>query len=207
LGGSRRIRRIHGFVAADIDLEVLVDGERTLKVDHAGGSDYAAATIIVRPDSVISFRAPGLSIDRRAPQIVDGAAEKLDVRVGTDSRANILITAEQRRGAMGTPDDVPGLIEVLTEGARHSARAWAATRLGAIGDHRAVAPLMAVVDSVQPDQDFSSEWVQSQAAEALAELGDPTAASVIQRALDRLPNRDHYAHLFEAALRDLSAVR
>jgi hypothetical protein len=197
---------VSAFVAADVDLNVLIDGELALRVDHAHGFDYASATIVVRPDSVITFQAPGFSIDRRASQIVDGDTKNLKVRVGTDTRANIPITTEQRRAAMGTPDDVPGLIEVLTRGANHSARAWAATRLGAIGDRRAVAPLMAVVDGVRPDQDLTSEWVQSQAAQALAALGDPVGAPAIQRALDKLPNRDHYAYLFEAALRDLPAA-
>jgi hypothetical protein len=197
---------VSAFVAADIDLDILVDGELTLQLDHSRGFDYVAATIVVRPDSVITFRAPGLSINRRASQIIDGVEKKLEVRVGSDTRANIPITKEQRRAAMGTPDDVPGLIAVLTQDARYSARVWAATRLGAIGDRRAVAPLMSVVESVRPVQDQYSEWVQSQAALALAELGDPAGVPAIQRALDQLPNRDHYAYLFEAALRDLSAV-
>jgi hypothetical protein len=196
---------VSAHVAADIDLDVLVDGQLALRLDHSRGFGYADATIVVRPDSVITFRAPGLSIDRRASQIVD-AEKKLKVEVGTSTQANIPITKEQRRAAMGSPDDVPGLIEVLAHGAHYSARAWAATRLGAIGDRRAAAPLIAVVASVRPDQDESLEWVQAQAALALAELGDPSGAPVIQRALDQLPKRDHYAHLFKAALRDLSAV-
>lgn len=196
---------VSAYVAADIDLDVLIDGELALRLDHSRGLDYAAATIIVRPDSVITFQAPGLSIDRRASQIVDGE-KKLKVRVGTDTQANIRITKEQRRATMGTPDDVPSLIEVLTHGAQYSARAWAATRLGAIGDRRATAPLIAVVGSVRPDQDRSIQWVQAQAALALAELGDPSDAPAIQRALDQLPNRKLHANLFEAALRDLSAV-
>jgi hypothetical protein len=196
---------VSAYVAADIDLDVLVDGVETLRVDHSGGFDYAAATIVVRPTSVITFRAPGLRIERRASQIVDGAERKLEVRVGTDTRANIPITEEQRRAAMGTPDDVPGLIDVLAHGDR-SARAWAATRLGAIGDRRAVAPLIAIVDTARPDQDLDREWLQSQAALALAELGEPVARQAIQRALDNLPNRDHYAYLFEAALRDFPSA-
>jgi hypothetical protein len=196
---------VSAYVEASIDLDVLVDGEVALRLDHSGGLDYAAATIIVRPDSVITFRAPGLSIDRRASQIVD-AEKKLKVKVGTDTQANIPITKEQRRAAMGTPDDVPSLIEVLTHGAKCSARAWAATRLGAIGDRRAAAPLIAVLSSVRPNQDPSIEWAQAQAAQALAELGDPAGAPAIQRALDQLPKGKRYTYIFEAALRDLSAV-
>jgi PBS lyase HEAT-like repeat len=196
---------VSAYVEADIDLDVLVDGELALRLDHSRGLDYVAATIIVRPDSVITFRAPGLSIDRRASQIVD-AEKKLKVKVGTGTQANIPITKEQRRAAMGTPNDVPSLIEVLMHSTHYSARAWAATRLGAIGDRRAAAPLIAVVDSVRPDQDDSIEWVQANAALALAELGDPAGAPAIQRALDQLPNQNHHAHSFKAALRDLSAA-
>jgi len=195
---------VSAFVEADIDLDVLVDGELALRLDHSGGLGYATATMIVRPESVVTFRAPGFSIDRRASQIVD-SEKNLKVRVGTDTTANIPITKDQRRKAMGTPDDVPRLIEALTKGAP-SARAWAATRLGAIGDRRAAAPLMAVLDGVRPDQDESSEWPQAQAALALAALGDRAAVPVIQRALSQLPKRNHHAHSFKTALRDLSAV-
>ncbi len=199
---------VSSFIAADVDIDVFVDDELVMRVDHARGFDYAEATVVIQPSSVMTLRAPELNIQRKASQIVDWDKRRVELRVGTDTRASIPITPEQRRYALGTPRDVPRLIQELTGGEDHGARAWAATRLGAIGDRRALPALIAAVEHVEhvePDQDRASEWVQAQAAAALGELGDPIAVPAIRNGLAQLPNQDHYAYIFEAALRKFGA--
>jgi hypothetical protein len=198
-------RIVDVFIRSEVDLEVLIDNELVFKVDHARGFDYAHGTVHITPRSIFTFRARELNIDRPAARLVGPADTEIKISIGTATGSNIPITDTQKRNAMGCSDDVPSILQQLERG-DHSAAAWAATRLGAIGDSRATGPLLAVIAGVGPNQDSRDEWVQANAAVALAELGDPAVLPILVAAVEKLPNQDHYAHMFKGAISRLSRL-
>jgi hypothetical protein len=193
-------------VSSEVDLDVLIDDEHVLAVDHAQGFDYATGSAVVHPDSRIVFRGAGFEVTRLARQLVDAHTRKAEARVGGDStRCNVLLTKDQVKRAMGERSDVPEIIRTLTASRDHSERAWAAERLGYIGDDAAVSPLVEVLGEVHSGQYQSDAWVQAQAAEALGRIGDPSALPALQRAFDDYPNKENYGYMFEAAIRRLQS--
>jgi len=193
-------------VHSEVDLDVLIDGERVLTVDHSQGFDYAMGSVVVYPDSQIVFRGAGFEVARLARLLVDAHTQKAKASVGSDStQRNILLTKDQVKRAMGKPSDVPDIVRTLSASRDHHERAWAAKRLGYIGDAAAVPPLAKLLNEVHSNQNDHDAWVQANAAEALGRIGDPSALPALKRAFDDYPNKKSYGYMFEAAIRRLQS--
>jgi HEAT repeat protein len=82
----------------------------------------------------------------------------------------------QRRG------DVDGLLKALTH-KDYLVRRDAANALGAIGDPRAVVPLMASLSDKRDATPLNNGWVHQAAAKALGEIGDSRAVDALIAAL------------------------
>jgi TIR domain/HEAT repeats len=193
-------------VQSEVNLDVLIDGERVLTVDHSQGFSYATGNVVVHPDSRIVFRGAGFEVARLARLLVDARTRKAEAWVGSDStRCNILLTKDQVKRAMGERSDVPDIVRTLSASQDGNERAWAAERLGYIGDVAAVPALVEVLKGVHSGQGDADSWVQAQAAEAIGRIGDPSALPVLKRAFDDYPNKGSHGYMFEAAIRHLQS--
>ena len=186
-------------VWSEVDVEVYVDNAFLMKIDNSTGFDYVRKPIRVRPSSPIMIKAPGFEITRAISDVCDLEGDECKVRVGTDRLSDISITNEQKRAAMGSGEDIPGITERLRIDPASSVRANAAERLGYIGGEEAVTALKRALRD--PD-----DYVKAKAAEALGRLQDPSLIPIIQEAYDKYERKERYGYIFEKALKDLRFV-
>jgi hypothetical protein len=186
-------RSVEIEVDSAVDLELFVDGDQVLHVDHSGGFARGTGQAAIRPDSVLTFRARRLTIEKKAAAFMPEQGRSMQIRVGAESQSNIRLNDQQMRQAMGTKADIPKLVSTLNTATDYSARAWAAERLGYIGGPDAVSALIKALKD-------PNEWVMAQAAEALGRVGDPSASQPISDAYDSYTHKNRYGYILENAI-------
>lgn len=190
-------------VWSPVDTEILVDDAFVMKVDRgATGFDYRGTNVPVHGGSQITFKSSGFEIRAPVSRFWTETGNQVDIHIGTGSFADVFITEEQLRAGMGSDADVPALIDELQHATAYDARAWAAERLGYIGNDAAVPALIAALN----DPIDVRGWVAANAARALARIGDVSALPAVQNAYDNYAFKDSYGYIFEAALRDLNFI-
>jgi len=197
-------RIIDIVVTSVVDVEVLLDGAHLLQIDHATDRPTLRARCGITTTSRFTFRFPGFTIEQPACRLL-GASDMLDIVIGCDERANVPLSDAQRRTAMAGAGDLTDLLGALRQPDLRAA-AWAARRLGAIADRRALLPLLDII--LTDDADHPTQWLQANAVKALADLGDPDAIASLEAALAlvRSGPRRSYRYLLEATISQLRRV-
>ena len=187
-------------IFADFDADILIDNKPRSHVDHNSGFDYALAKVRVTDNAQMAIRANGFEKTVHLIEFCDLKLPECELRIGNDTRADIRSDDNELIKAMGSPSDIPHLVGELKSNPSHSARAWAAERLGYISDRSSVSDLLL---AAQEDPD---PYVQAQAASALGRIGDSSVLATLREAFQNYNKKESYGYMFEAAISSLEQV-
>jgi hypothetical protein len=189
------------WVRSEIDTDIFVDGQLQMSVDHGSGFDSANATVSASLDSVVTVKAREILRSIRFRDFSLPGSQECKLHIGTKETSNVRITEEEKRAAIGNSSDVPDIVQELVVNTQYSRRAWAAKRLGYIGDKAATDPLL---KAAQGDPD---PYVQAQAAYALGLIGETSVMPELEKAYRAYSSKPRWGWMFEAALQRLNELK